>query len=203
MPASAKRKVAISAPKAFRTQAEFRDWLEKHHAGETELMLRLYKTSARHLGIGYREALDESLCYGWIDGVRRALDDVSFVQRFTPRRPRSNWSSVNIRRVRELEAEGRMRPPGLAAFNARDVTKIAPYSFESKALDLDRAFIKRFRANKGAWRFFDQQPPWYRRTTTFWVMSAKRHETRARRFETLLECSARGKSIPGLERTKS
>src|SRR5688572_2233581 len=115
---------------SFRTQKDFRDWLEKHHDSEKELMMRLFKVHARARGIGYREALDEALCYGWIDGVRRSLDEDSFTQRFTPRKKKSNWSAVNIKRVKELRKEGRMCEPGLAAFNARDATAVAPYSFE-------------------------------------------------------------------------
>lgn len=184
--------------KSFKTQAEFRAWLEKHHASAMELNLRLFKTRAKHRGMGYRESLDESLCFGWIDGVRRSLDDDSFTQRFSPRKPKSNWSRVNIKRATELEAEGRMRPAGLAAFRARDAAKPAPYSFESKPLELDAASEKKLRANKRAWTFFQAQAPWYRRTTTFWVMSAKREETRARRLATLIAHCAKGTTIPPL-----
>lgn len=189
-----------SLAKAFRTQADFRKWLEAHHASETELMIRLFKVHARKRGIGYREALDESLCYGWIDGVRRGLDADSFTQRFTPRKRKSNWSAVNIKRVRELIAEGRMRPPGMAAFDARDKTAVAPYSFENRNAKLDAALEKTFRANKGAWEYFRAQAPWYQRTTIHMVMSAKREETRAKRLALLIDCSARGKPIPQLTR---
>lgn len=164
-------------------------------------MLRCFKVHAKHRGIGYKEALDESLCYGWIDGVRRSLDDDSFTQRFTPRKPRSNWSKVNINRANELEAEGEMRPAGLAAFRARDVTRPAPYSFESPPMELDAPFEKKFRANKGAWEFFQVQAPWYKRTSIYWVMSAKRAETRARRLAELIERSAGRVPIKQLIRT--
>src|SRR5688572_10006189 len=120
--------------KAFKTQADFRNWLEKNHASEKELVMRLFKVHARDRGIGYREALDEALCYGWIDGVRRALDEDSITQRFTPRQKKSNWSAVNIKRVKELQKEGRMCAPVLAAFNARDATAVSPYSFEAKEM---------------------------------------------------------------------
>ena len=162
-------------------------------------MIRLFKVHARHRGIGYKEALDEALCFGWIDGVRRALDEDSFVQRFTPRRPKSNWSAVNIKRAGELEAGGRMHPAGLAAFRARDRRK-APYSFESRAATLDAAFVKQLKARPRAWKFFESQPPGYRRITTFWIMSARKPETRASRFGVLLDCSRRGRRIPLLER---
>jgi uncharacterized protein YdeI (YjbR/CyaY-like superfamily) len=181
-------------PRAFATPAEFRAWLRKHHAAETELLMRLYKTHARAQGIGYREALDEALCFGWIDGVRRALDADSFVQRFSPRRKKSVWSAVNIKRATELEAEGRMTAPGLAAFRARQEGP-APYSFESRALLLSPAFLEEFRRNRKAWEHFESRAPSYRRTAVFWVMTAKREETRARRFQTLLEACADGRPI--------
>jgi uncharacterized protein YdeI (YjbR/CyaY-like superfamily) len=186
-------------PKAFKTQADFRQWLEKNHDSETELMMRLFKVHARERGIGYREALDEALCWGWIDGVRRAHDEDSFTQRFTPRRKKSNWSAVNIKRVKELQKEGRMCAPGLAAFEARDATAVAPYSFESEAMTLTPAFTKQFRANKAAWKHFQSQAPYYRRVATFWVMSAKREATRARRLSHLIERCAQGRRIGVLE----
>jgi uncharacterized protein YdeI (YjbR/CyaY-like superfamily) len=189
-------------PKSFRTLEAFRAWLEKNHAGKKELMMRLFKVSAKERGIGYREALDESLCFGWIDGVRRALDEDSFTQRFTPRKAKSNWSAVNIKRAKELIAEGRMRPPGLAAFEARDKIAIAPYSFENRDIVLDAEFTRQLRANKAAWEYFQAQPPWYRRTIAFWVMSAKREDTRVRRFATLLTRSLRKTSIPPLTKAK-
>lgn len=185
--------------KAFKTSGDFRKWLEKNHAKEKELILRCFKVHAKARGIGYKEGLDEALCYGWIDGVRRGLDADSFTVRFTPRKPKSNWSKVNIKRAKELIAEGRMRPPGLAAFEARK-TGVAPYSFEHEPKELAPAFEKQLRVNKKAWEFFQSQAPWYRRTSTFWVMQAKREETRAKRFATLLECSANGKPIPLLVR---
>lgn len=184
--------------KAFRTSEEFRAWLEKHHASKTELDLRLFKTRAKHRGMGYREALDQALCFGWIDGVRRSLDDVSFTQRFTPRKKKSNWSRVNIKRATELESEGRMHPAGLAAFRSRDAIAVAPYSFENRSITLDAAAEKEFRANKRAWEFFQAQAPWYRRTSIFWVMSAKREETRARRLASLIERSAKETRVPPL-----
>jgi uncharacterized protein YdeI (YjbR/CyaY-like superfamily) len=160
-------------------------------------MMRLFKVHARHRGIGYREALDEALCFGWIDGVRRSLDADSFTQRFTPRKPKSNWSSVNIKRFGELRKEGRVHPAGLAAFKAWD-GKAAPYSFEQSPATLAPEFLRQFRRNRDAHRFYEAQPPGYRRLTTFWVMSAKKPETRARRFGILLDCSSKGRRIPGL-----
>jgi uncharacterized protein YdeI (YjbR/CyaY-like superfamily) len=189
--------------RSFKTQKDFRDWLHRNHTKGKELILRCFKVHAKDRGIGYREGLDEALCYGWIDGVRRGVDDDSFTVRFTPRKPRSNWSRVNIRRANELEADGKMHPAGLVAFRARDVTRPAPYSFESKPLELSAAFAKQFRANKAAWEFFQAQAPWYRRVSKFWVMSAKRDETRKKRLRELIDRSAKRVSIEALRRSKS
>lgn len=177
--------------RSFRTQKDFRAWLEKNHATAKELMLRLFKVHAKHRGIGYREALDEALCFGWIDGVVRALDDDSFTQRFTPRKKRSNWSTVNIKRANELEAAGQMHEAGLAAFRARSGIAVAPYSFEHAPMSLDPAMEKRFRAKKRAWDFYQTLPPWYKRNSTFWVMTAKQAETRERRLAQLIDRCAK------------
>lgn len=186
-------------PHAFATPADFRAWLERHGRVERELMVRLYKTHARTKGIGYRQALDEALCFGWIDGVRRALDADSFVQRFSPRKPKSVWSAINIARVGELERAGRMAAPGLAAFRARQAGP-APYSFESKPLDLAPALLETLKAHAKAWQHYQSRPPGYRRVADFWVMSAKQEATRARRFQVLLDACARGEPIPLLDR---
>ena len=186
--------------KSFRTRQDFRAWLERHHASESELMLRLFKVHASSRGIGYREALDEALCYGWIDGVRRSLDEDSFTQRFTPRRARSNWSAVNIKRANELVAEGRMHPAGTLAFEARDKTAIAPYSFEHPNSQLSKEFERRLEAKKKAWAYWEKMPPGQRRITTHWVMSARRPETRAKRFAILLESCDDQLPIPALRR---
>jgi uncharacterized protein YdeI (YjbR/CyaY-like superfamily) len=180
---------------AFATQAAFRDWLEKHHAKAKELIIRLYKTEAREHGMTYRQALDEALCFGWIDGVRRRHDERSFVQRFSPRRPRSFWSQVNLKRYRELVAEGRVAAPGRAAFEARDQKTKGKYSFESKPRALAPVYARKLRAQPKAWEYFQSRPPWYRRLCAFWVMSAKKPETRARRLDHLIATSARGSVV--------
>jgi uncharacterized protein YdeI (YjbR/CyaY-like superfamily) len=189
-------------PRAFASAAAFRAWLEAHGSDTPELLLRLFKTHASSRGLGYKGALDEALCFGWIDGVRHALDEDSFTVRFTPRKPRSRWSAVNVRRAKELVAEGRMRAPGLAAFEARTADS-AGYSFESRPAELPPAFTKRFRANASAWAWFQAQAPWYRRTCAFWVMSAKREETRESRLSALVESSARGIPAPPLRSLKT
>jgi uncharacterized protein YdeI (YjbR/CyaY-like superfamily) len=182
-------------PRSFRTQEDFRNWLEKHHASEKELILRLFKVHARDRGIGYKEALDEALCFGWIDGVGKSFDEDSFTRRFTPRKKKSNWSVVNIKRFNELQREGRIRPPGLAAFEARGPTAASPYSDANRNIKLAPELEKQFRANKPAWEFFTAQAPSYQRLMIFRVMSAKRDETRARRFSVLLDRSAKGKRL--------
>ena len=185
-------------PTAFRTPELFRAWLERHHDSERELLVRLFKVHASHRGMGYAHALDEALCFGWIDGVRRSFDEDSFTIRFTPRKPASIWSAVNIRRVAALESEHRMRPSGAAAFERRTEGRSRIYAYESKAVDLSPAYAKTFRTNKRAWAYFQARPPGYRRICTFWVMGAKQEVTRKRRLAVLIECSARGTTIPQL-----
>ena len=181
-------------PVAFASSAAYRAWLEDHHADTPELLLRLSKAGAAKRGLTYREALDESLCFGWIDGVRRALDEESFTQRFTPRRRGSRWSAVNVRRAKELIAADLMRPPGLAAFEARPGDS-AGYSFESRPAELPPELLRRLRKNGPAWADWSARPPWYRRTCAHWVTSAKRDETRERRFAALVDACARGAVI--------
>lgn len=189
--------VRTGGPRSFPGPASFRAWLEKHHARATELLLRCRKTGASGRGVTYREALDEALCLGWIDGVRHGLDEESFSVRFTPRKPKSAWSAVNIARALQLEADGRMHPAGLAAFRAR----VKPqYSYEIRPLGLAPAYLAKLRARPRAWRFFQAQPPWYRRSCAFWVMSAKLPQTRERRLDVLIESSEQQKAVPPLRR---
>jgi uncharacterized protein YdeI (YjbR/CyaY-like superfamily) len=189
-------------PRAFKTPVSFRAWLDQNHASCKELILRLFKVHARHKGIGYGEALDEALCHGWIDGVRRSWDADSFTVRFTPRKATSMWSAVNIRHIARLKREGRVHPHGLAIFHRRDREK-SGYSYETLTLALDRAALKTFRANKAAWTFFEAQPPGYKRIVQYMVMSAKRPETRAKRLKALIACSAKGERIGMLAKTKA
>ena len=182
------------SPQAFRT------WLATHHGARRELVVRCYKVQGKQKGLTYVEAVDEALCYGWIDGVRRRVDADTFSVRFTPRKPKSVWSKVNIRKAAALEAAGRMRRAGRAAFAARMERGSKRYSYESKPHTLDPAFEQELKGDREAWRYFTSQPPWYRRTSVFWVMEAKREATRARRFTILLGCSAKGEWIPLLRR---
>jgi uncharacterized protein YdeI (YjbR/CyaY-like superfamily) len=188
-------------PTFFATPADFRTWLEANHADHDELIVGFYKKASGRPSITWPEAVDEALCFGWIDGVRRSIDGDSYSNRFTPRRPRSNWSTVNIRRVHELIEEGRMTPAGLAAFERRDEQRSGVYSFERREeakLDADQE--RRFRAAPGAWEWFQSRPPGYRRAALHWVVSAKRAETRERRLATLIEDSANGRTIKPLTR---
>ena len=186
------------AQRTFRSQSSFRAWLERHHETADQLVVRCFKIKHADRGLTYREALDEALCLGWIDGVRHALDEVSFTVRFTPRKTSSVWSKVNVRRALELQAAGRLRPAGAVAFERR---KTPSYSYENRPGALGRALQMRFRAKAAAWAFFRAQPPWYQRTTSFWVMSARQAETRERRLAQLISCSEAGEPIPQLKRT--
>ena len=189
----------IPAPKAFRTPAAFRAWLEEHHATAKALEVRLFKVHAGHRGLTYAQALDEALCFGWIDGVVHRLDEDSFRQRYSPRQPRSTWSRRNVEHVERLKKAGRMMPAGLAAYEARDECRTGLYSFEQERLELTPAQLKAFRANAFAWRFYQGQAPGYRRLTAHWVMSARKEETRAKRLGVLIDCAARSRKIPPLE----
>jgi len=192
------RPMASARARFFRSAAEFRRWLEANHATATEIVVGFHKKASGRGGITYPEAVEEALCFGWIDGVRRGIDDVSYSNRFTPRTPRSVWSAVNIRHVERLIAEGRMRPAGLAAFERRDPERSAVYSFEQADATLDAAQERRFKANRRAWAFWTAQPKGYRRTASWWVISAKREETRDRRLATLIDHSADGQRLPAL-----
>jgi uncharacterized protein YdeI (YjbR/CyaY-like superfamily) len=182
------------APVFFESARAFREWLDAHHATEQELWLGFYKKGSGRTGLTYLEAVDEALCYGWIDGKLRRIDGVCHQVRFTPRKPTSSWSAINIRKVSELTKAGRMTPAGLAVFDARRRAG-GPYEAGAAPLVFSPAYAKRLRGNKAAWRFFEAQPPWYRRNTQFWVMSAKREETRERRLTLLVDACARGERL--------
>ena len=185
---------------AFKTQAQFRAWLAKNHKTSSELLLQIFRVHAADRGVTYAQALDEALCYGWIDGVRRSVDADSFSIRFTPRKPRSIWSGINVGHVERLKKTGRMTTAGMAAFEARDEKRTAVYAFENRPKELAPEMAKKFKANKGAWAFFEKQAPYYRRTVSYWVMTAKQDATRARRLDALIECCARGSIIPQMKR---
>ncbi|HEX9392583.1 MAG TPA: YdeI/OmpD-associated family protein [Usitatibacteraceae bacterium] len=184
--------VAPDLPIFFKSAAEFRRWLNKHHAAETELLLGFHSLKSGLPGIGYAEALDEALCVGWIDGVRKNFDSTSYTIRFTPRKAGSIWSLVNVRHVERLTAAGRMTAAGIQTFAVRAAHKIGIYSFEVEEAEFSPALEKIFRANQPAWAFWLAQPPGYRRLAKHRVMRAKLEETRLRRLAKLIEVSARG-----------
>lgn len=182
-------------PNFFTTQNEFRRWLSKHHKSATELIVGFYRIDSGKGGLTYPQALDEALCFGWIDGVRRKVDDLSFSVRFTPRKAGSIWSLVNVGHVERLIAAKRMTPAGMRAFEARVAHKTGIYSFEQKKHEFEPAQEKQFRANKKAWRFWEAQPPGYKRVSTHWVTSAKQEATRQRRLAQLIADSAAGQRL--------
>lgn len=189
-------------PMFFATPAEWRSWLEKHHARESELLVGFHKRGSGRPSITWPESVDQALCFGWIDGVRKRVDDDSYTIRFTPRKAGSTWSSVNIKRVQELTARGLMKPAGLKAFEARSEEKSGIYSHEQKAVPpaLSAGYEKTLKANKKAWSFFQAQAPWYQRAAIHWVMSAKKEETRLKRLNTLVEDSENGRTLKHLTR---
>lgn len=186
-------------PVQFSSAADFRRWLEQNHASVTELWVGFYKKSSGKTGMSYSEAVDEALCFGWIDGIVRSLGAVSYMHRFSPRKPGSIWSNINIGHVERLKAAGKMHPAGLAAYAARVAAKTGVYSFESKTPPkLPAAFERRFRANKKAWTFFSTQPPGYRRLALYKVMSPKQQTTRERWLDRLIAASKDGKRIESI-----
>ena len=187
-------------PNFFKTPADFRPWLVKNYDKADELLVGFYKKASGKPSITWPESVDEALCVGWIDGIRRSIDEERYSIRFTPRRKGSIWSAVNTKRVAELKKAGRMLAVGLRAFEERDPKKTAVYSFERETAELPPAYLKQFRANAAAWKFFAAQPPGYRKISAFFVMSAKQDETRERRLERLIADSARGERIGILQK---
>lgn len=186
----------MTAPRFFRTPAAFGAWLAKHHAAKSELWVGLYKKHAAHRGMTYPDAVDEALCWGWIDGVMHRVDDDRVAQRFTPRKSKSTWSLVNLRKVQALIAAGRMRAPGVAAFEAREAKRTGIYSFEQKDVKFGATYQRRFKATAKAWGWFQAQTASYQHAATHWVTSAKQETTRERRLASLIEHSAEGKVVP-------
>jgi uncharacterized protein YdeI (YjbR/CyaY-like superfamily) len=191
-------------PIFFATPADFRAWLEAHHADGTEVWVGFHKKGTGRPSLTWAESVDEALCFGWIDGIRKRVDAESYAIRFTPRRARSIWSLVNIGRVQELTALGLMRPAGLAAFARRSEERSGIYSSEQGSeVELGEEFEGLFRANPAAWDFFRSRPAGDRRTAAWWVVSAKKEETRLRRLATLIEDSAHGRLIKLLARDRN
>jgi len=186
----------------YRAPSDFRKWLKKYHTAAQELWVGYYKTSSGKPSITWSESVDEALCFGWIDGIRKGVDDLSYTIRFTPRRLGSIWSAVNIKRARALIKQGRMQPTGLKAFQARQENRSGIYSYEQRSDKLAEPYEKQLRRDKAAWEFFQTQPPSYRKAAGWWVVSAKQEETRLKRLKQLVEDSARGRTIPPLTRRR-
>jgi uncharacterized protein YdeI (YjbR/CyaY-like superfamily) len=178
-------------PRFFRTPAEFRAWLENHHASTAELWVGFYKKASGKGGIGYLEAVDAALCYGWIDGIKKRVDDVSYTHRFTPRRRGSIWSAINTRRAGALRRQGLMATAGLEAFARRAEKQTAIYTYENPLAKLAPTYERAWKANRKAWAFFNAQPAGYQKLAKGWIMSAKKDETRRKRLKVLIDASAK------------
>ncbi len=178
--------------KFFKNKAELRKWFEKNCDKLDEQWIGFWKKGTGKQSITWPEAVDVALCFGWIDGIRKSIDDESYKNRLTPRRPRSNWSAINIKRVGELIESGEMTPAGLAAFEKREESRSAIYTYEKPLVELSTEFLAKFKENEKAWAFFEAQSPGYHRLAKFWVMAAKQEATRLRRIETLISDSAAG-----------
>jgi uncharacterized protein YdeI (YjbR/CyaY-like superfamily) len=183
------------SPIFFASPTDLREWFEKNHNTEKELWVGFYKTNTGKPSVTWPEAVDQALCFGWIDGVRKSLEEDSYVIRFTPRKPNSIWSAINIKKVEELTKLGLMRPAGTDAFDKRDEKKSRVYSFEQKNIQLDKNFEKQFRQNKKAWKFFQSQPPSYQRPAIWLVISAKQEVTKQKRLSILIKDSEAGQKI--------
>lgn len=188
-------------PKFFPSPAAWHAWLKEHHETHEQLWVGFHKVGSGKRSITWPEAVDGALCFGWIDGVRKSLDETSYVIRFTPRRAKSVWSAVNIKRVAGLSAMGLMRPKGVQAFERRTGDRSEIYAYEQRrGAKLSPAYEKQFRANEKAWGFFRAHPPWYRRTASWWVISAKKEETRLKRLAQLIDDCEHGRTLAQLKR---
>ena len=193
--------VRANAIRYFETAGAFGEWLEKHRTAKAELWVGFHKKSTGRPSLTWPESVDEALCHGWIDGIRKRVDGDRYTIRFTPRKPGSIWSAINLRKAKALIASGRMRPAGLAAFRSRRDDRTAVYSFEqARAPRLPADLERIMRRSATAWVFFRSRTDWYRRTASWWVVSAKREETRKKRLAVLIACSEAKRPIPPLPR---
>ncbi|MCP2026251.1 uncharacterized protein YdeI (YjbR/CyaY-like superfamily) [Flavobacterium sp. HSC-32F16] len=182
-------------PAFFSNQEKFREWLEKHHTKETELLVGFYKVNSKKPSMSWSESVDQALCFGWIDGVRKSIDEESYSIRFTPRKKSSIWSAINIKKVEVLTQNGLMKEAGLKAFKLRSEEKSRIYSHEKEPSALDPEFEKQFKANRPAWEFFDKQAPSYKKVMVHWIMTAKQEKTRLSRLEKTISISAEQKRM--------
>lgn len=184
----------------FDTPEAFRSWLLKYHLSKKELLVGFYKIATKKASITWSESVDQALCFGWIDGIRRRIDEESYSIRFTPRKANSHWSDVNIKKMKELKAKGLLYPAGIAAFKKLNPNNARKASHEQKKVELSSAYLKNLRSNKSAWAYYQAMPPGYKKTTNHWVMSAKQEATRLRRLGILIESCAQGLKVPPLRR---
>jgi len=189
-------------PTFFRTPSEFRKWLVKHRATADELLVGYYKKGSGRPSITWPQSVDEALCFGWIDSVRKSIDEVSYAIRFTRRKPGSIWSSVNIDRAEALIKQGQMQPSGLKAYEARRENKSGIYSYEQRTVELEEPYDRLLEKNKAAWSFFQTQPASYRKAVSWWIISARKEETRLKRLEKLTAYSVQGQRLPELTSRK-
>jgi uncharacterized protein YdeI (YjbR/CyaY-like superfamily) len=182
-------------PCFFPTAEHFREWLKRNHDKEDVLLVGFYKRDSGRPSMTWSESVDQALCFGWIDGVRKRIDDDSYTIRFSRRRPRSIWSAINIAKAKELIKNGLVHPAGLAAWAKRDEKKSAIYAYERETKTFSAEEEKRFHANKSAWKYFSERPPGYRKQMTYYVVSAKKEETRAKRLKRLIDASAKKKKL--------
>lgn len=192
----------IGKPIFFANQSDFRKWLEKNHDKEKELFVGYYKIASGKPSLTWSQSVDEAICFGWIDGIRRSIDSESYMIRFTPRKITSNWSEVNLKKVEMLTKLGMMTPAGIKIFKNRKRANTKQYSYENGSYKLDEKFAKRFRSNKKAWKFFSAQAPSYQKVTIKWVVTAKREETRLTRLQTLITDSEAGRRINAMSYNK-
>jgi uncharacterized protein YdeI (YjbR/CyaY-like superfamily) len=182
-------------PLFFSTQSSFRKWLEKNHGKAKELLVGFYKVNSGKESMSWSQSVDEAICFGWIDGVRKSIDSESYSIRFTPRKPGSIWSAINIQKVENLSKQGLMHPSGMTAFEKRQEHKSRIYSYEKPAENLSKDFLKKFQSNKKAWKYFQSMAPSYQRTAIHWVMNAKQENTRIKRVAELINDSEAGRKI--------
>jgi len=189
-------------PKFFKNQKELRKWFEKNHKNEKEIWVGFYKKNSGKANFTWSQSVDQALCFGWIDGIRKSIDEVSYMIRFTPRNPKSNWSAINIKKISELTKLGLMHPAGVEAFKKREDERSEVYSFEQNIIKLSREYELKFKSNKKAWKFFQSLPPSTKKPSIWWVMSAKKEETQLKRLDTLIKSSAESVIIPPLRWSK-
>jgi uncharacterized protein YdeI (YjbR/CyaY-like superfamily) len=189
---------SVDQPIFFATQSAFRKWLQKNHEKAAELLVGFYKVSSGKQSITWSQSVDEALCFGWIDGVRKRIDEESYSIRFTPRKPKSIWSAINIKKVEELSKQGLMHPAGLTAFSKREENKSRIYSYEKEISTLPDDFLKKFKANPNAWKYFQSLAPSYQNSAIHWIVSARQEATKVKRLQELIRDSEAGQKIKRL-----